>query len=208
MFALKAHNHYLCWHSSVLACFYLSKNAISDVEIKQANLLLLKFCKTVEELYGKEAISSNMHLHAHLCKCLNDYGSVYNFWLFSFERYNGILGNYPTNKRSITSQLMQKFIKEIDRPLPTFFKEEFKRVFTLTGLSSESDTIACMYGLLTGCSTSDLNSNVFKFPSVYTASMLECDDYQNLKASYAHLYGCSVTEDQMTKSIKGTVRRY
>lgn len=82
------------------------------------------------------------------------------------------------------------------------FKEEFKRVFTLTGLSSESDTIDCMYGLLTGCSTSELNSNVFKLPSVYKTSMLECDDYQNLKASYAHLYGCNVTEDQMTKSIK------
>jgi len=131
MFALKdllPHNHYLCWHSFVLACFYLSKKAISDVEIKKADLLLLKFCKAVEELYGKEAISPNMHLHAHLCECLNDYGSVYNFWLFSFERYNGILGSYPTNKRSIASQLMQNFIQEIDmqnRPLPTLFKEEF-----------------------------------------------------------------------------------
>ncbi len=33
------------------------------------------------------------------------------FWLFSFERYNGILGEYYTNNKSIELQLMRKFTK-------------------------------------------------------------------------------------------------
>ena len=42
-----------------------------------------------------------MHLHGHLVSCARQYGPLYNFWLFSFERYNGILGNISKNERNI-----------------------------------------------------------------------------------------------------------
>ena len=42
-----------------------------------------------------------MHLHGHLVSCVRQYGPLYNFWLFSFERYNGILGNISKNERNI-----------------------------------------------------------------------------------------------------------
>ena len=38
--------------------------------------------------------------------------SVYGFWCFSYERYNGILGSFPTNEKNIVSQLMRRFIYE------------------------------------------------------------------------------------------------
>ena len=45
--------------------------------------------------------------------CRIDYGPVYSFWLFSqFERYNGMLGDFPTNQRSILIQLMRQFQNE------------------------------------------------------------------------------------------------
>ena len=50
-----------------------------------------------------------MHLHMHLKDCLLDYGPPYAFWCYPFERYNGILGQYHTNRRAIESQLMKKF---------------------------------------------------------------------------------------------------
>ena len=70
-----------------------------------------------------------MHLHTHLLDCVLDYGPVYAFWLFSFERYNGILGDYGTNQRAVEIQLMRKFqsnqvIKDI--PLPSLFRETFE----------------------------------------------------------------------------------
>ena len=68
-------------------------------------MVLMHFCRRFGQLYGKEAITPNMHLHAHLRECIQDYGPIYSFWLFSFERYNGMLGNFPNNQRSIEIQL-------------------------------------------------------------------------------------------------------
>ena len=53
-----------------------------------------------------------MHLHLHLAKCLHDYGPVHSFWCFPFERFNGLLGAYHTNKKSIETQIMKKFLQE------------------------------------------------------------------------------------------------
>ena len=41
-------------------------------------------------------------------------GQSMPFWLFSFERYNGILGSYRTNNRSIEVQLMRHFVQEME----------------------------------------------------------------------------------------------
>ena len=55
-------------------------------------------------------VPDNTHLHLHLYKCYNkDYGPCYGFWLFSFERCNGILGKYHANNFSIELWLMRIF---------------------------------------------------------------------------------------------------
>ena len=41
-----------------------------------------------------------------------DYGSIYGFRLFSFERYNRIFESFPTNNCSLEVQCMQRFIRE------------------------------------------------------------------------------------------------
>ena len=53
-----------------------------------------------------------MHLHAHLAMCVREYGPHHGFWLFSFERYNGVLGSQPHNNRSIEIQLMNRFLRD------------------------------------------------------------------------------------------------
>ena len=35
---------------------------------------------------------------------------AYGFWLFSFERYKGILGSYQTNNKTVELQIMRKFM--------------------------------------------------------------------------------------------------
>lgn len=77
-----------------------------------ADKYLLQFCRTFGALFGSEACTPNMHLHLHLKDSILDYGPVYAFWLFSFERYNGVLGNYTTNNKNIEVQLMRKFINQ------------------------------------------------------------------------------------------------
>ena len=73
-------------------------------------MLLLNFCQKFEHLYGKERCTPNLHLHSHLKDCLLDYGPAHSFWCFSFERYNGLLGAYHTNKKAIEEQIMRKFV--------------------------------------------------------------------------------------------------
>ena len=51
-----------------------------------------------ERLHGKSKVKPNMHLHGHLKGCVLDYGPVYNFWCFSFERFNGILSSFKNNQ--------------------------------------------------------------------------------------------------------------
>lgn len=104
-------DHLEYWRKFVIACKLLCTRYLSRNHVKISNFLLLSFCKKVEQAFGCESITPNMHMHVHLDKCLYDFGPVYSFWLFSFERENGVLGSIPTNKRSIETQLMRKFLK-------------------------------------------------------------------------------------------------
>ena len=58
------------------------------------------------------ACTPNMHLHLHLKECINDYGPVYSFWCFAFERFNGVLGSYHTNNIRIEPQIMCRFFNQ------------------------------------------------------------------------------------------------
>lgn len=71
---------------------------------------LTTFYTTLVDLYGKDHSTANMHMHRHLKDSVIDYGPVYSFWLFSFERFNGLLGGIPTNKRCIEPRLMERFV--------------------------------------------------------------------------------------------------
>lgn len=52
----------------------------------------------------------NIHLHGHLALFIKDFGPVYSFWLFPYERLNGVLGSYHSNSHNISVQLMTRFL--------------------------------------------------------------------------------------------------
>ena len=105
-----AEDHYKCWLLFVEACQIITLRTLKPAHVHRADTCLLLFCKKFEELYGSECCTPNMHLHCHLRDVLLDYGPAYGLWLFSFERYNGLLGNYNTNMKSIEPQIMRKFL--------------------------------------------------------------------------------------------------
>ena len=83
---------------------------MTDVGLFDA--LLLRFCHQAREV-------------------VEDYGPVFGFWLFSFERYNGIMGNQSTNHRDIESQLLMRFIRDnqaFSFNFPSEFQDDFKDV--------------------------------------------------------------------------------
>lgn len=53
-----------------------------------------------------------MHMHNHLASCVRDFGPLNAFWLYSFECYNCLLGNLPTNNCAIEIKLMQWFMRD------------------------------------------------------------------------------------------------
>ena len=101
-----------CWRLFILACRILCKCQLSYDDIALFDALLLQYCRRVEVLYGEGFVTPNMHMHAYLKEAVEDYGPIFGFWLFSFERYNGILGNQSTNLRDIESQLLCRFARD------------------------------------------------------------------------------------------------
>ena len=53
-----------------------------------------------------------MHFSCHLDQYLRDHGPAYGFWLFPFERMNGLLGDTYTNKHDIAPQFMHHFMNK------------------------------------------------------------------------------------------------
>jgi hypothetical protein len=72
-----------------------------------------------------------MHLHCHLKDVLLDYGPSREVWLFPFERYNGTLGNFPTNSKNFEPQIMSRFLRDLSSSsyqFPDDLSEHFKDV--------------------------------------------------------------------------------
>ena len=104
--------HFECWRSFVLASRLLCKASVTKDDITVANCLLVHFCRRFQTIYGKDAVTPNMHMQCHLAECVRDFGPIASFWCFSFERFNGLLGDLPTNNRSIELQVMKRFISD------------------------------------------------------------------------------------------------
>ena len=208
MYALRgiiSQEEYYCWQSFVLACFLLCRRIVSRDDITKADLLLLKFCQHLQRLYGKSIITPNMHLHCHMAECVKDYGSVYGFWCFSYERYNGILGSFPTNKKKIASQLMRRFIYESychskSRPQDLSTDSVFQHLLP-TLISHEPSEIHRHLAPFECSSCFDLTH--ITLPKTYKTSVLCSSDFENLKIVYKYIYNCTTVDSYVfTRSIK------
>ena len=89
------------------ACKILTSRELQKRELGEAFTRLLEMNKLIEQKYGQEKISPNLHLCLHICECALDYGPLSSFWCYSFERMNGILGSYNNSKRNIEPELLR-----------------------------------------------------------------------------------------------------
>lgn len=78
------HPHYNCWQLFVKACHLLCRRTVTLQQLCWADEVLLEFCVTFEQLYGKQYCNINLHLHGHLSSCVTDYGPV-PFGSFPFK---------------------------------------------------------------------------------------------------------------------------
>ncbi len=168
-------NHLECWRQFVLACQKLSPHEITEDDVTVADLFLLRFCQKVLELYGPEALTPNIHLHCHLASCIREFGPMHSYWLFPFERYNGLLGNQPTNNRSIELQLMRRFQRDNLHLQLINQARQWPDSDIFLGLVAESDV--------------NKNNTTDNVPcSKYTRSCLTQEEVAVLQAVYCKLY--------------------
>jgi len=69
----------------VHACKILTGRELLKSELSEAFSKLVNMNKLIEQKYGQEKISPNLHLCLHICECALDYGPLSSFWCFSFE---------------------------------------------------------------------------------------------------------------------------
>ena len=105
-------SQYFMWLVFVEACSLLCSRVLSKNAINRADMLIHHYCCLFEAEFGKEYCYPNLHMHCHLKQCLLDYGPASSFWLFAFERMNGVLGSFHTNNKAVEVQLFRKFISK------------------------------------------------------------------------------------------------
>ncbi|EXX65890.1 hypothetical protein RirG_128980 [Rhizophagus irregularis DAOM 197198w] len=79
----------------VRVCSILVNQILESNLVDEAHRSLIEIVKLIENHHGRDKITPNLHFSLHLRDCSSDYGPLYAFWCFSFERINGILGKYP-----------------------------------------------------------------------------------------------------------------
>ena len=76
----------------VKICSILVRRIVQSNSMEEVHQMLVEIVKIIEQKYGRDFITPNLHLSLHLHKCAKDFRPFYAFWCFSFERMNGMLG--------------------------------------------------------------------------------------------------------------------
>ena len=170
--------HFTMWSIFVSACKTICKRSITVSDIEEGHNLLKMFCSSYERIMGKEHCTPNMHLHLHLRECLYNYGPVYAFWCFSWERFNGILGSFHINNHAISIQFMRKYLTGCVARNGKHFNTDFH---TFLNLGKDKEIVS--------------NEAIIKLHELhnkidFTGSMLEfegCEQVLSVKKAFAAL---------------------
>jgi hypothetical protein len=109
---------YTHWMLFVDACRLLFKPTITKEEAEEAHRLFVKFGKTFTRVYPLDAPTSNMHMATHFLQNVMLYGSIYSWWLFSFERTNKLMKSISiNNKGTFEVTILESFLKRKNSPV-------------------------------------------------------------------------------------------
>ena len=84
----------MCFRN-VSVCGFLAFRPVKT-DILKADLLFIKFGERFKCLYGKKAVTPNMHLHCHLKECVLDYGPLHAFSSLVLSVLMASLGQYKS----------------------------------------------------------------------------------------------------------------
>jgi hypothetical protein len=82
---------------------------VTDDLIDQMHKHLVAYCNLYAVVYGGNALKPNHHFCRHLAGFMRDYGPTCAFWLFAFERYNGIMTSYNSRASVVESSMFRQY---------------------------------------------------------------------------------------------------
>lgn len=184
-----------CWRHFVLGCRILLEHELTTEQVSLADALLLQFCRRIERMHGSSLITPNMHLHGHLKECILDYGPLHGFWCFPFERFNGLLGAFPNNNRSIEVQLLNRFLDDrvlMDLETPDTFADDF---------ASFIPQSAKVVGTLSEISQFG-HAHEVSLPKFYSNQLFAPVEIHDLQTLYSKLYPSNKIDDPICSAYR------
>ena len=121
-----------------------------------------------------------------------DYGSVYSFWLFAFERFNYIVSSIHTSKREQEIQLMRQIVKfNVTLALKPMLVDALPDGI-LNNSTSCKLTSSCSQ--LSMCYKNQFQNewsimDCISLPKQFKTCVLDDDDKVMLAACYKEMYG-------------------
>lgn len=92
------------------AIFILCKSKISTAELEQASNMLIKFADNFEIIYGKGAITMNVHLIRHYGRMVQICGPLWSTSLFGFESNIGAIKKFVCGTTGVLQQIAKKYV--------------------------------------------------------------------------------------------------
>ncbi len=74
------------WLLFVNACYLICRPVVTKKDCEDAHKDFVEFCNKFEARYGCSFLKPNMHMVLHTEECIIEFGPVYAFWCFGFER--------------------------------------------------------------------------------------------------------------------------
>jgi hypothetical protein len=100
------------WDSFVEGVRLLLSYSITIDNVNRAHKLFRAYCIGVEAIWGADFMKPNHHHLMHIKQCVLDYGPPHVFWVFAFERSNGLLSSYHSSMRTVELEMMKRFIQQ------------------------------------------------------------------------------------------------
>lgn len=91
------------------ATYILLKTKISHEEVREAEIMLTKFVKQHQQLFGKQHMVMNVHLLKHLANSVRKLGPLWGHSAFPFERNNGVLLKMVSGTTDVLLQISSKY---------------------------------------------------------------------------------------------------
>lgn len=94
------------------AIYILCKKNIQKTELHMACDMLIKFADEFELIYGRSAVTMNLHLLRHYRNMVLNCGPLWCYSLFGFENNIGKLKGYVLGKTHVLEQVLNKYVIE------------------------------------------------------------------------------------------------